>query len=855
MEKTQTSARDHLLALLICTALISALFAPIVFGGKTLSPAMLQPDGLVNGRPYGYTGRAAVNTFNVDLATPAYYEWPVNKTVGDIYKKWELPLWNPYQAGGTPLAADYSTRAFFPYQVIEDISPVPWWDFFLLGRLLIAGFFSYLFLALTGAGFGAALLGAVFYMFSGVFAWFVNLEQFSNVAMTLPPLMLSTELLIQRQALRHAACLGAAVALTILAGQPEAALYVLFLAACYFLFRAIALYRGRHIISLTLKALAGLALGLLLASPLILPFIEYAGSSYNMHAPGGAIGMEYVENWKKAFSILAPSATEVPADPSIVPEVLAGLTEKDGAFYYRVFATKGLWDYLGGYTGVASVFLAVAGFFAFVTQKEARKNASVVFFAVFGASIVLKDFGVSPFIMLGKLPFFDQAWSPRWAGPAWVFAFSASGAYGLDALLAPKGRAGVFAPIVSLVMIGAVFIFLMLPGAIGLAIDRNTLFDPFTSGYVIPAILLGNIESIVMLAAVFILTVLAIKGKAPASCVIAAAVIELWWDIPRGYDSRWLYMKTIPFVFGLTAAFFCKKETVIKAGALAAVFFISFFFLDRWSPHGLPERFDPFKNEPPYAEFLRSKEKARVAGGYGVLMPNYAGSLGIEDLRYVNALITPEFLEYRRNHLQTPVENEEAAASALWFTGMPQRITIQYDGRRAVRYAVTRRGIERDIVENLNGYSLMGTRFFLMPAGFEMGNIMPLVYDREIRIYENTAALARAFTVTKDGSVIKPAVIKEYRANRVTIEAATQRPSVLVLGDTYSPGWKAFVNGIPVKIEKVNGVMRGVELREGMNTVVFIYRPASFVAGCALAFVGALISVLLVFKRAKGQPA
>jgi hypothetical protein len=104
-------------ALLIYLALISALYAPVVFGGKSLQPALYQPHGVVQGWPYGYEGRKPVNTFNVDLATPAYYEWPVNKLIGDIYKTGSLPLWNPYQAAGTPLAADYSTRAFFPYLI------------------------------------------------------------------------------------------------------------------------------------------------------------------------------------------------------------------------------------------------------------------------------------------------------------------------------------------------------------------------------------------------------------------------------------------------------------------------------------------------------------------------------------------------------------------------------------------------------------------------------------------------------------------------------------------------------------------------------------------------------------------
>ena len=194
---------SHFKAFILYLIAVSIIYSPVVFGFKTLHPALIQPHGFVDGWPYKYTGRVPVNTFNADTATPAYYEWPVNKTVGDIYKKRELPLWNPYQAAGTSLAADYSTRAFFPYQILEDISRPSSWDFFLLGRVFIAGFFTYLFLSLVGAGFWPAFLGGLFYMFTGPLVWFLNLEQFSNVAMTLPVVMYSCEILIQRGALRN----------------------------------------------------------------------------------------------------------------------------------------------------------------------------------------------------------------------------------------------------------------------------------------------------------------------------------------------------------------------------------------------------------------------------------------------------------------------------------------------------------------------------------------------------------------------------------------------------------------------------------------------------------------------------
>ncbi len=73
---------------------------------------------------------------------------PLAAVVGDQYrneKNW--PLWNPYQAYGAPLAADMQSQPFNPLFALFSIHPTPWtYNFFVLTRLFIAGFFAYLYL-------------------------------------------------------------------------------------------------------------------------------------------------------------------------------------------------------------------------------------------------------------------------------------------------------------------------------------------------------------------------------------------------------------------------------------------------------------------------------------------------------------------------------------------------------------------------------------------------------------------------------------------------------------------------------------------------------------------------------------
>src|SRR3989304_4224149 len=395
--------RERLAAALLYALVLSLLYFPVVFLGRTLVPSLYYPYGVTD-RNLEETGWTGETRLDLDLGTPAYYEFPINRLVGQMYRQGQLPLWNPYQAAGTPLAAQYSTRAFFPYQVLEDISP-PWsWDYFILGRLWIAGFFTYLFLRALKLSPPSAFLGGVFYMLSGSLVWFINLEQMANGAMMAPILMLSLERLAQK---RRGAGVFAAVgfALVLLAGQPEVALYILALGGSFFLFRAASL-RTFRIFPLALAFLLGLGL----ASPQLLPFLELVPNSFNAHPPGGTMGVQGAAPLPWAIALLVP-------------------TYFSGPSFYRTMPHNGVWDFLGGYTGVLLVFLATLGLYS-----RHRSWGLSLFFWLFGVLVLLKNFGFSPAQKVGYLPIFDQAWSDRWSGPAWAFALAVAGARGLEAL-------------------------------------------------------------------------------------------------------------------------------------------------------------------------------------------------------------------------------------------------------------------------------------------------------------------------------------------------------------------------------------------------------------------------------------
>jgi len=96
--------------------------------------------------------------------------------------------------------------------------------------------------------------------------------------------------------------------------------------------------------------------------------------------------------------------------------------------------------------------------------------------------------------------------------------------------------------------------------------------------------------------------------------------------------------------------------------------------------------------------------------------------------------------------------------------------------------------------------------------------------------------------------------IMAYTARQVDIEVETSSPGVLVLGDTYFPGWKAEINGREVPVFRANYLLRGIAVDSGRHRVRFFYHPLSFHIGFGLTVTaGAVILWCLKRKRRSAE--
>ncbi|MGV7220425.1 MAG: YfhO family protein [Nitrospinales bacterium] len=88
-----------------------------------------------------------------------------------------------------------------------------------------------------------------------------------------------------------------------------------------------------------------------------------------------------------------------------------------------------------------------------------------------------------------------------------------------------------------------------------------------------------------------------------------------------------------------------------------------------------------------------------------------------------------------------------------------------------------------------------------------------------------------------------------YGQNKVTIHSQQNGEGILVLLDSFFPGWKAKVDGKEEKIMRANYFYRAVKLGSGNHIIEFNYEPIGFRTGLAIS----LMTLLMLFLCSVGS--
>jgi hypothetical protein len=107
-----------------------------------------------------------------------------------------------------------------------------------------------------------------------------------------------------------------------------------------------------------------------------------------------------------------------------------------------------------------------------------------------------------------------------------------------------------------------------------------------------------------------------------------------------------------------------------------------------------------------------------------------------------------------------------------------------------------------------------------------------------------------------------PVTFSERSANTLRLEVDTPLPALLVLLDSYDPGWRAAVDQQPTPVYPANHAFRAIVIPAGRHTVSFAYTPPGLIWGIGITLTAlAIMAILLIWtlvanpKHKEEQPA
>lgn len=123
-----------------------------------------------------------------------------------------------------------------------------------------------------------------------------------------------------------------------------------------------------------------------------------------------------------------------------------------------------------------------------------------------------------------------------------------------------------------------------------------------------------------------------------------------------------------------------------------------------------------------------------------------------------------------------------------------------------------------------------------------------LVHNGSGLIYRNDDYMPRAFFVDCRGE-INVKIINDSSTS-ISLNVSNEYPCTLVLSEVWYPGWGAYDNGKEISINKFEGALRSVDLKEGEHKIEFIYDPESFKLGLKIVIIAIvfIFSFLIILK-------
>jgi len=766
-----------LLSIVLCIA-----FYDIVLLGKTLKVTTANSQALPNG-VYGqeHNKPRFIPANGTDAPVS---EEPIYEFIKQNLSRGILPLWNPHQACGYSLIGMLEVGLFFPLTLIMYLLPnIISCDVLILSRLLLAGFFTFLFMRRIGFKEVPALCAAIAFMLSGPM---VLLQYWTaNVDLLLPLLLLAIDCIIKETSRRTFTFLTITVALTIFAGHPEHVFLVNAYGVAFFLYRLFSLrplntkQKNNPHLKIFLSYFGAYVLGAGLAAIVLFPFVRnFLGEFWNGHPHGTGLLME--EQPARALSLALPH-----------------FFQKENLTFDFTFA--GWW---GGYLGTLPLALA---FMAFFHQQKKGLN---YFLGTILILIVGKQYGL-PFInWLGYLPVFDICRYAIHTPPLAAFTVAVLCGMGAREVLNGKNlfKKGLFFSLGLFLMV--VIHLFVLKNAAHIAISIQASLFALTILILFQILLWLKDRAL-------------LQKKHLGLILVGFVFLELFLYIHREHPKRFDSFAKVPYMeflksqkepvrsYGIFWAFYPNTATGFEVDDLG-------YFLGL-----VPERYVDFVNALVIPNHFQKDLRPPALRA----MPIGNDKKYILDILNVKYIIAPS--EDWLKRLLTNYEEIQKFMSPIY----RGEVTIFERPTALPRaYIVHRVIFEPNPKKSLELVKRLG------PAGSE-GAVLTHPPLPQVVALMNSLPLKSNSTVA----------ITAATANTVTLQADMKTAGFVVLSEAYHPDWKVYLNGKKWKIFQTNYLVRSVFVPEGKHEIKYVFAPASFTLGIAVSAFSFLILLALMF--------
>jgi len=751
-----------------------------------------------------------------------------------------IPLWNPYIYGGTPFVGGLQSAIFYPLNLIYLIFPIyVAINYSIILHVFLSGVFTYLYLRFIklnpkseivrlsahdevrnlkfytdGLSRPSCLVSSIIFMFCAPQIFHVYPGHLPNLCtmIWLPLILLFSELFIRSRNFLYVFFGGVAVAFNILAGHPQYFFYTAIAVAAYFIIRIIQefgehrhwKYVGYHASGIFIIY----SIGVLLTAIQLLPAFEMI-----KHSTRQTLSYE----WVGQFSFAPENFITL-----FIPEFLGNSLK--APYWGRYY----LWE-MSLYAGILPLMLcAIASFY-----NRNKFTRTFLVMALITTILALGKFTPLFKILYSVVPGFNMFRGNSKFIFIVAFSLSVLSGFGFEYLQntinnnpfqpgSKKKKLSAFLYI-TMSVVTAISLFLLvfflcragysswhgIINKIYLLGDRYTTLPDLKNPGFLRATFAIATKSAVKFIILMILSLLVIglwvNGRLKRQIIIPITLILIFGDL-------WFFGNQYMVTFDSRQCFWDKEMLgIMKSNSEAArITTVGHFELNQGMAHDISN-----------------------IGGYDAnVIKEYSEFINLSDGKPID---TPNIvMEVRQISKLTNLLN-------LKYILLPANVRIEHPTIKPVfhnsKYALfdNTQALPRTFIVH-EAKTLSGRdAIFKELASNEFD---PLKYV----ILEEPSLLTKHRVSENLQSEPNPTIV-EYSPNRVTIKATLFDDGYLVLGDTFYPGWNAYVDGKKSKVLKTNYVMRSVFLERGEHIVKFVYEPKSFTIGMIITLTSMVILI------------